>query len=385
MDVRAWRARLLTWSGHLAEAEKEYLEIIKVSRHDPDNWLGLSSVYSRQGKVDDALLALDRAVELDPQRADLHAARARVLRAQGERTEAGMEFQNALHLDPPSAEARAGLLSLRGEPKQELRFGQNNDLFNFASANHDGGVSLVSQWTAHWATSFAASFYERAGVGAEKFSGAVTGRLPRRAALTAGGAVGHDNAVIPKSEAFLGLSHGWKLGEGKFLRSVEFDCGQHCYWYQSSRILTLSAAAIVYLPQDWTLSLGSTGVRSAFSSTVAEWWPSGMARLGFPLVDRNKKRLPERYFSPSAPKISRKSIRSEDALRKPMEADCVCGSRPARTSASVADRGAAARCASWALFLLLAAPKRIADDAAKNDGASEKPSPCRDADQTNHD
>ena len=29
MDVRAWRARVLAWSGHLAEAEKEYLEILK--------------------------------------------------------------------------------------------------------------------------------------------------------------------------------------------------------------------------------------------------------------------------------------------------------------------------------------------------------------------
>jgi tetratricopeptide (TPR) repeat protein len=296
MDVRAWRARLLTWSGQLAEAEKEYLEIMKVSRNDPDNWLGLSSVYSRQGKVEDALLSLGRAVELDPQRADLHAARARVLRAQGERTEARMEFQNALHLDPASAEARAGLLSLRDEPKHELRFGQNDDLFNFTSANHDGGVSLVSQWTAHWATSFAGSFYERAGVGAGKFSGAVTGRLPRWGALTAGGAVGHDNAVIPKSEAFLGLSHGWKTGEGRFLRSIEFDYGQHWYWYQSSRILALNAMAIVYLPRDWTLSLGSTGVRSAFSATAAEWRPSGMARLGFPLVDWDKKRLSGTVF-----------------------------------------------------------------------------------------
>src|SRR6266436_1294373 len=30
MDVRAWRARVLAWSGRLAEAEKEYLEILKV-------------------------------------------------------------------------------------------------------------------------------------------------------------------------------------------------------------------------------------------------------------------------------------------------------------------------------------------------------------------
>src|ERR1700740_242421 len=150
MDVRAWRARVLAWSGHLAEAEKEYLEILKVSRNDPDNWMGLANVYSREGRMVEALHALDIAEELDPSRTDLHAARARVLRAAGERNEARVEFQNALNLDPTSEEAQAGLTSLRSEPKHELRFGQDNDLFNFAGANHDEWTSLTSQWTPLW-------------------------------------------------------------------------------------------------------------------------------------------------------------------------------------------------------------------------------------------
>jgi tetratricopeptide (TPR) repeat protein len=296
MDVRAWRARVLSWSGHLAEAEKEYLEILKVSRTDPDNWMGLAGVYLREGRVEDALRALDRAVELDPKRADLRAGRARALRAMGERTEARMEFQKALNLDPTSMEARAGLISVRGEPRHEMRFGQDNDLFNFTSANHDGWVSLVSQWTPHWSTSFAGSFYERAGIRAGKFSGAVTARLPRWGALTAGGAAGHDNAVIPKSEAFFDINHGWKVSETNLLRAVEFAYGQHWYWYQASRILTLNGTTIVYFPQDFTLSLGATGARSAFSGTGAEWRPSGIARLGFPLANWGEKRLSGSVF-----------------------------------------------------------------------------------------
>src|SRR6202171_123099 len=86
MDVRAWRARVLSWSGHVPEAEKEYLEILKVSRNDPDDWVGLASVYLREGRTEDSLRALDRAVELDPKRADLRAARARALRGGGGRT-----------------------------------------------------------------------------------------------------------------------------------------------------------------------------------------------------------------------------------------------------------------------------------------------------------
>ncbi len=266
MDVRAWRARVLAWSGQIAEAEKEYLEILQVSRNDPDNWMGLANAYLREGRTVEALRALDTAVKLDPTRADLHAARARVLRAAGERNEARLEFQKALNLDPTSVEARGGLISLRPEPKHELRFGQDNDLFNFAGANHDEWTSLASQWTPHWATSVAGSFYQRGGAGAGKFAGSVTRRQPKWGALTVGGAIGH-------------------------VRGAEIVYGQHWYWYQSARILTLSGTAIFYLPREWTLSLGATGARSAFSGTGAEWRPSGITRLEFPLADWGAKRL----------------------------------------------------------------------------------------------
>src|SRR5919108_4573101 len=53
MDVRAWRARVLAWAGKLPEAEKEYLEILRVARSDPDNWMGLANVYLREGKLSD--------------------------------------------------------------------------------------------------------------------------------------------------------------------------------------------------------------------------------------------------------------------------------------------------------------------------------------------
>jgi len=296
MDVRAWRARILTWSGRLAEAEKEYLEILKVSRKDPDNWMGLATVYSREGKIEEARQAIDSAVELDSKRADLHEARARVFRAAGERNEAQLEFQKALNLDPISSEARAGLISVRGEPKHELRFGQDNDLFNFADANHDEWASLVSRWTPRWTTSVAGDFYQRGGAAAGKFVGSVTRRQPKWGAVTLGGAVGRDNGVIPKSEAFFDLDHGWKIGEANFVQAVEFSYGQHWYWYQTSRILTLNGTAIVSFPREWTLSLGMTGARSAFSGTGTEWRPSGNTRLGFPLGRWDEKRLSGNVF-----------------------------------------------------------------------------------------
>jgi hypothetical protein len=142
----------------------------------------------------------------------------------------------------------------------------------------------------------AGSFYQRGGVDAGKFVGSVTLRQSPWGALTVGGGIGDDNAVIPKSEAFFDLDHGWKGSESTFVRSVETIYGQHWYWYQSSRILTLTGTAIAYLPREWTLSMGATGARSVFSGTQPEWRPSGIVRLGFPLANWGSQRFSGNLF-----------------------------------------------------------------------------------------
>jgi len=296
MDVRAWRARILVWSGKVAEAEQEYLKILSVSGNDPDAWVGVANIYLQEGRIAEALNATATALKLDATRADLHEARARALRAARVRNEAQIEFQNALNLDPSSAGARVGLLSLQAEPKHELRFGEENDLFNFTGANHDEWTSLTSQWTSLWSTGVAGSFYQRGGVDAAKFVGSITRRQPKWGAVTVGGATGHDSGVIPKTEAFFDLDRGWNAGESTFVRSVEIIYGQHWYWYQSSRILTLSTTAIAYLPRGWTFSLAVTGARSAFSGSPIEWRPAGIARLGFPLTEWSAHRLSGNVF-----------------------------------------------------------------------------------------
>src|SRR6202165_437230 len=60
MDVRAWRARILTWSEKWADAELEYQAILTAVPNDPDNWMGLAAVYSGEGRSKEALQALDR-------------------------------------------------------------------------------------------------------------------------------------------------------------------------------------------------------------------------------------------------------------------------------------------------------------------------------------
>lgn len=296
MDIRAWRARVLLWSGRLAEAEQQYREILAVFPNDADHWLGLANVYSRQGRTDLALQALDRALTLDPQRADLHAGRGRALRAAHNLSAARLEFQRALDLDPTNEEARTGLFSLRGDPRHELRLGVNIDLFSFADANHDEGISLASRWTSHWSTTAAAGFYRRAGIDAEKFTASVTGKLPPWGALTAGMATAQDNGVVPKSEAFFDYDHGWRLAPNGWVRGLEISGGPHWYWYTTARILTVTQTTILYLPREWTWSLGLTGARSHFSESEADWRPSGVTRIGFPITGREVRRLGGNLF-----------------------------------------------------------------------------------------
>jgi tetratricopeptide (TPR) repeat protein len=291
MDVRAWRARILAWSGQLSEAEKEYREILAVVPDDPDNWLGLASVYSRQDRTNEAVSALTRAVALDPNRPDLRVARARALRTANRQVEANLEFKKALVLDPTNKEAHTGLLSLRAETKHDLRFGLNTDLLSFANANHDEGVTLSSAWTSHWRTTVGGNFYQRAGIDAGKFVAGLTGRLPAWGALTVGGAWGRDNGVIPKTEAFVDYDNGWKLSVNRLLRGLEIDYGQHWYWYMTARILAISGTTVLYLPREWSWTLGGTAARSEFSGTAAEWRPSGLTRIEFPIRAWDERRL----------------------------------------------------------------------------------------------
>jgi len=296
MDIRAWHARVLAWAGRLPEAEKEFDVIVQAVPNDPDNWMTLGNVYMQEGRNEEALRATTHAVEIDASRADLHEARGRALRALGDLREARREFQRAADLDPNDADARAELVSLRGETKHELRIGNDDDLFNFTSGNQGEWVSLVSHWSPHWTTSAAGNFYQIANTPAGKFVGSVTGSAPHWGALTVGGAVGHDNTVIPESEAFFEGDHGWRISESGAVRGVEVTYGPHWYWYSAARILTLNENTLVYLPKDWLWSLGLTGARSHFPGTGVDWKPSGLSKLAFPIRSWGVRQLSGNVF-----------------------------------------------------------------------------------------
>jgi tetratricopeptide (TPR) repeat protein len=296
LDIRAWRAQVLTWAERLPEAEHEFNEILKIDKSDPDNWMGLATVYLRRGRTEEALKAADQAIALDPNRADLRATRAEILQAKADSNDAHVESPRVLALDPSSSDVRSGPSSMPGGTKEELRFGFDQDVFSFAPANRDQWVTLVSKWTPRWTTRAAGSLYQRGGLNAGNFIGSITRTQPHWGAITIGGATGHDNGVIPETEAFFELDHGFKISEDRPIRGIEVIYGQHWYWYTTARILTTNETAIVYLPRDWTWSIGLTEARSHFSGTTIDWKPSGQTRLSVPLGHWSGRELTGNLF-----------------------------------------------------------------------------------------
>jgi tetratricopeptide (TPR) repeat protein len=295
LEIRSWRARLLLWSGRLSEAEREYREILQISASDPDYWVGLATVYLREGHIEDANQALRSAVVLDPSRADVHVLRGRVLEAAHDLRDARVEFLTALNLEPASQEARSGLLSLNEDPKHELRLGIDSDLFSFTESDIAQGLSLTSRWNPHFRTNAIESYYRVDSTPAEKFGATMTGISPRWGAFSLGGAFAHDNGVIPKHEFITDYDRGWRLGSPQ-IRGFEIECMQHWYWYTTAQILTINETATVYLPDGWMWSLGFTAARSSFYGSGTGWRPSGMSRLNFPILGKSSPSLFGKLF-----------------------------------------------------------------------------------------
>jgi len=75
-------------------------------------------------------------------------------------------------------------------------------LFNFASANQYGWMSLSSTWSPSWEHECLRRRVPTCGADAGKFVVSITGRSRKLGALNVGGAAGSDSAIIPGREAF---------------------------------------------------------------------------------------------------------------------------------------------------------------------------------------
>ncbi len=286
LEARGWHGRLLAWTGKWEAAEDEYRYVLRRAPNDVDILSGLADVLSWRERFDEALLVLNDAQALAPNRTDILVKQGRVLRALHRNREAKEKFLAALAFDGGNAEARQGVESLRPEPRHELRFGTDNDLYNYTDTAYAQGISVTSKWNPRWSTSFAETTYQRFGEDAAQFSGSTTWRYAAHNAVTVGGAVAHDSGVIPRAQAFFELGRGFTVSREGMVRGIEARYQQRWLWFADARVLALTAAATFYLPNDFTWSISITPARSRFPLTQAAWQTSGLTRLAFPLFPR---------------------------------------------------------------------------------------------------
>ncbi len=103
------RAQLLYRTGNFKDAIAEYQNLLKVNPGSPEVYAGLSRVYRKQEKIDEAFVAATKAVELGPTSSEAHVALGEVYFRQARMAEAQKEFVGVLQSDRKNARAFLGL------------------------------------------------------------------------------------------------------------------------------------------------------------------------------------------------------------------------------------------------------------------------------------
>jgi tetratricopeptide (TPR) repeat protein len=102
----------LDCAGRENDAFAEFNAAIRIAPQLAEPYVGLSAVYGKQNKLDDALQVLARAEAIDPGIAQIYVNRGGVYQLQGNAAAAVKEYQRALAVDPANNLAREALRRL---------------------------------------------------------------------------------------------------------------------------------------------------------------------------------------------------------------------------------------------------------------------------------
>lgn len=115
-----WKAAMHFKAGDYETALALYARLLEESPGDADLHSSRAGALAASGRSDEALAALERAIELDPVNAVAYHNRGLLAERRGDRVAAARDYRNALSLRPELAEARDGLRRL-GEPGADAR------------------------------------------------------------------------------------------------------------------------------------------------------------------------------------------------------------------------------------------------------------------------
>jgi Tfp pilus assembly protein PilF len=99
------------------EAEKHFLEALKMNPDFVNALAGLATTYVAMGRYDDAIAKLERAIRKEPKLPHLHYELGKTYQAAGNPTLARQEYQRAAELAPDSPLAEDAKRAMRGLPQ----------------------------------------------------------------------------------------------------------------------------------------------------------------------------------------------------------------------------------------------------------------------------
>jgi tetratricopeptide (TPR) repeat protein len=100
-------AKVLAESGQPAEADREYQAVLKLQPDFAPALTGLGALRLTQGRADEALAYLTKALEINPAGDQARFNLGRALEMRGERAAARAEYQRLLQQPQASAAVRA--------------------------------------------------------------------------------------------------------------------------------------------------------------------------------------------------------------------------------------------------------------------------------------
>jgi tetratricopeptide (TPR) repeat protein len=106
------RAQQLYRAGKFNDAIAEYQNLLKDNPGSPEAYAGLSRVYRKQQKIDEALVAASKAVQLGPASAEAHVSLGEVYFRQARMADAQKEFVGVIQSGNANARAFLGLASI---------------------------------------------------------------------------------------------------------------------------------------------------------------------------------------------------------------------------------------------------------------------------------
>ena len=93
-EARSWQ-----YTGHLAEAEAKYIEMLQWDNTRAEVWQGLAEIYSQTDRYAEAFAALAKALAMRPGSGSIHYSMGLLLEKIGDRSQAILAYRQAIALD----------------------------------------------------------------------------------------------------------------------------------------------------------------------------------------------------------------------------------------------------------------------------------------------